>query len=250
MEAKVTAAPEPYRGRQFTIPLWTEGGFGKDRLLHIREERGSAAFERGFRQHAMTDEDRTFPSFVKCKKPLSLQDLELEVQTWSKYAGVDPASESRPGSAIFVVAKSPTGLRLPIEIRRGSWTGSDLVANISDVVNKYGLQVCMVENNALQGWIMQWALEKDKSLPLKGYHTGKQKQDELEGLPGLEVEMENGSWIFPSKEWDGHKGSCQCGWCQWEREMLDYPQSETSDCVMAMWFAREASRKGGIQIYV
>lgn len=249
-EGMAATSPDSYRGRTFTLPLWTEGGFGKDRLLHIHQERGSAAFERGFRQHAMTDEDRTFPSFLKCKKPLHLSDMEAEIQEWPKYSGVDPSSESRPGSAIFTLAKSPKGLRLPIEIRRGQWSGSDLVANIADSVNKWGVQICMVENNALQDIIRQWALEKDMSLPLKGYHTGHQKQDEIEGLPGMEVEMENASWLFAAKEWDGHPGSCQCGWCQWEREMLSYPQAETSDCVMAMWFAREASRKGGIQIYV
>ena len=238
-----------YRGQRFSIPLWHEGGFDKARLVHIEKERGHQAFERGFRQKAMTDEDRLFPSFLKCKRPIKIADMESQIETWPKYSGVDPASESRPGSVIFTIAKSPQGVRMPIEIRRGQWSGSDLVLQLSEAVRKHRVQICMVENNAVQDWIRQWALEKDKSLPLKGYHTGHQKQDEIEGLPGLEVEMENGSWLFPAGEWDRHPGSCQCSWCMWENEMLNYPQSETSDCVMAMWFAREAGRLGKVQIF-
>jgi len=237
-----------YRKQTFAIPLWDEGGFTKGTLIHIREERGNAAFERGFRQRAITDEDKLFPHFLQCKKPIKIEDLG-EIDAWKRYSGVDPASEVRPGSVIFTIGKSPQGVRIPIEIRRGAWKGGALVDQIGDAVRTNRSQVCMVENNALQDIIRQWALEKDRSLPLKGYRTGSQKSDEIEGLPGMDVEMENNGWLFPGGEWDGHSGNCQCSWCVWEREMMDYPQSETSDCVMAMWFAREASRMAVVQVF-
>lgn len=245
---KSTIPISQYRGQRFDLPTWDEGGFTPDKLMKIYQERGKPAFERGFRQRAMTDEDKLFPHFLKCKKSIKIADLG-EIDYWKRYTGVDPASDARPGSVIFTLAKSPKGVKVPIEIRRGQWKGRDLVDQISEAVNRNRSQICMVENNAMQDWIRQWALELDRSLPLEGYHTGRQKMDEFEGLPSMDVEMDNESWLFCGGEWAGHEPNCQCGWCMWEKEMLDYPQSETSDTTMAMWFAREASRMSVVQVF-
>lgn len=226
------------------IPLWVERQWDKEALLRRRQEVGSRQFERGYRQKAYTDAERTFPSFMKCKKPMKILDLFVP-KVWLCYSGVDLASESRPGTVIVTLARSPEGIKMPVDIRRGSWGGADTVAQMFDVASKWMPVTMYVENNALQDYVRQWALEKARDFPVQGYHTGKQKADPIEGLAGIEVEMENSSWIIPGKEYEGHLLNCECPWCIWEREMTNYPQSETTDCVMATWFAREAARSAG-----
>jgi hypothetical protein len=133
---------------------------------------------------------------------------------------------------------------MPVEIRQGNWASSRTVQEIIDACLKWKPEVVNVENNALQDTVRQWALERNASLPLQGFCTGKQKADEAIGLPGLEVEFANGAWIIPMGEVQGHDLGCDCPWCVWIQGMDMYPQVEPfyTHSVMACWFAREAAR--------
>ena len=73
--------------------------------------------------------------------------------------------------------------------------------------------------------------------------TGRQKMSQEIGLPSLDVEFEKNMWSFPLTLIKGHdRGSCDCGWCIWIREMAGHPGWVTTDAVMACWFAREGLR--------
>lgn len=225
-----------------SLPLWTEGGWNKEALLIRRQSIGPRAFERGYRQKALSDEDKLFPHFSACKKPVKINDILNS--TWGFYGGVDLSSESVPGNVVFTLAQSPEGKRMPVEIRQGNWKSSRTVQEIIDACEKWKPEVVNVENNALQVAILQWALDKNASLPLQGFCTGKNKADESIGLPGLEVEFANDAWIIPMGEVEGHDLGCDCPWCIWLQGMEEYPQVEPSytHSVMACWFAREAAR--------
>jgi hypothetical protein len=111
-----------------------------------------------------------------------------------------------------------------------------------DAYNAHRHQIIVVENNAAQDAIVQWALEKGHaSMPLMPFVTGKQKVDPMIGLPGMEVEFANGSWVVAMGNAE-HEPDCQCGFCVWKREMGSHPVGETADTVMASWFAREGAR--------
>jgi len=84
-------------------------------------------------------------------------------------------------------------------------------------------------------------ISPDKSLPIKGFTTGKNKHDEREGLPGLEIDFENGAWEIYLGE-KKHDFNCLCPWCVWQNEMTSFPGCENIDTIMACWFAWEAIR--------
>jgi len=226
----------PFKGK-FTIPLWEEK-WSKDRLISKRKDIGERAFNRGYRQMALSDEDRTFPSALRIfKDRVSISDIVRP--EWPRYGGCDPFGQM---VVIFTLAQSPQGKRYPIDIRFGKWGPTETVLQLIDAYRTHRHQLICVENNAAQEAIIQWALEKgEASMPIAAFTTGKQKADPAVGLPGMEVEFANDSWTVPMGR-EPHEPDCQCGFCKWKRELMEHPIGAASDFVMASWFAREAAR--------
>lgn len=227
----------PFKG-EYTIPLW-EDTWDKADLLDRLKVIGNTAFNRGFRQRAISDEDRTLPSYLKIFK-YGLSPLDVVRRDWPRVGGMDPFGKF---VVIFTLAVDPgTGKRYPLEIRRGKWGPTESVNQLIDAYNTHRHQIIVVENNAAQDAIVQWALEKGHaSMPLLPFATGKQKVDPMLGLPGMEVEFANNSWIVAMGNAE-HEPDCKCGFCVWKSEMGSHPVGEASDTVMASWFAREAAR--------
>ena len=206
-----------------------------------RGEIGSRSFARGFRQEVMEDEDRTFPSVMKCAAA-DLDPLELLGDDWLVFTGADISSARRPGNALATIAQRPTDKkRLVVDVRAKKLTSPQMWREMEDVDELYHPNVFMVENNATQEAIVEWGLELNATLPVRGFMTGKNKSDSVMGLPGLEVEFENGGWIIPRP---AHGLDCKCVWCRLWMELLGHPLAESTDLVMALWFAREAARTG------
>ena len=217
------------------IPLW-EQKWSREALATKRRAVGERAFNRGFRQMALSDEERTFRSFDKClikrAKPLDLAGPDAP-----RFMGVDPFGQH---VVIFVLAlKKDPPRRVPVAIYRGQWGPAETVRHILEAYRQHLPQVVKVENVAAQEAIVQWCKEKGEVVPIEGFMTGKQKSDPEIGLPSLEVEFENGSWEIGYEE---HEYGCPCAWCVWIAEMHGHPLYPTQDCVMACWFAREAAR--------
>jgi len=230
-----------FKGK-FTIPLW-EAKWNKDRLIAKRKDIGERAFNRGYRQDALSDEDKTFPSALRIfKYGAGINDIVRP--DWPRYAGCDPFGQM---VVIFTLAQSPQGKRYPIDIRFGKWGPTQTVLQLIEAYRAHRHQIICVENNAAQEAIIQWALEKgEASMPIAAFTTGKQKADPAVGLPGMEVEFANGSWdVLMGRE--PHEPDCKCGFCKWRSELMDHPIGVASDFVMASWFAREAARAATIQ---
>ena len=225
----------PFKGK-FRIKLWEEK-WGKKELLARKAVLGNRAYNRGFKQEALSDEDRTFPSSEKIfNESLSAQDIVRP--EWARCVGIDPFGQ---WVVIFILALSPDGRRIPIDIRRGKWKPKRTVTEIIEVNKVYRPQIIVCENNAAQTAIAEWAIEKGTNdLPLIPFTTGKQKADPAMGLPSLDVEFENGSWVVPLGK--KHEGDCECGFCVWRQELNSHPLGKTEDIVMASWFAREGAR--------
>lgn len=229
----------PIKGR-FNIPLWDQ--WPKEKLIKRYNEIGQRAFNRGYRQDALSDEDRTFPCYEKVfKYGVGVRDIVRP--EWPRVGGMDPFGKF---VVIFTLALSPDGRRYPIEIRRGKWGPTKAVLQLIDAYNTHHHQLICVENNAAQDAIRQWALEKGgASMPLKPFTTGSNKADIMVGLPGMAVEFENDSWIAAMGEVQ-HQPDCACGFCIWKRELSEHPVGEAADTVMASWLAREAARAIGM----
>ena len=225
----------PLKGK-YKIPLWEEQ-WPKNRLVKQFKDLGPRAFNRGYRQEALSDEDRTFPSYQKVfKTGVRWQDIVRP--DWPRVGGMDPFGQ---WVVIFTLAVGPHGMRYPIEVKRGKWGPTRSINELINAYRQHRHQIICVENNAAQEAIVQWALEKgERSMPIVPFTTGKQKADPAMGLPGMEVEFCNDSWVCAMGS--EHAPDCECGFCVWYKELQNHPIDTASDTVMASWFAREAAR--------
>ena len=227
------------------IPLW-EPTFTKE-LLEERA-RNPGAFDRGYRMQAISPGELAFPSFESCYQSGIVHGDTLRRQL-PAYVGVDLASSKRPGNCIFALGLDDAGNRYPLEVRYGNWKSPETAERLAEVCTHHNVQFIQVENNAYQQSIIDWVKQEKPDFPywmkIESFTTGKNKMDENYGLPSLEVEFHNKSWVLPSSEWTGHVSTCECDWCHWKREFTMYPKFSSSDGVMATWFARDALNKWG-----
>ncbi|MBN1518432.1 hypothetical protein JXA32_17860 [Candidatus Sumerlaeota bacterium] len=172
---------------------------------------------------------------------------------WRFCCGVDLSGTGRKGNVIFCGAVSASGSRVPVEVRCGKWSSPELARQLDAIDALYGPEIILVENNGYQRAFQDWAAADGERHAwwgrVKGFVTGRNKANATLGLPGLEVEFENGVWRVPRREFADHGGFCDrgpdggpCGWCRWVEEMESYPHVGSDDTVMACWFFREACR--------
>lgn len=224
----------------------------KARLNSIR----SRAFARGFQGKAMTDDEQLF-SMVRTCVDTELSVEEVLSRNYPPYGGVDPGHRrkaDRARSAIATIVMDPeTKKKYLIDVKAGRWSSPDTAKQISAEHKLYQYRRFNVENNAYQEALLEWIKATDSGDGLryiiKAFTTGKNKADELLGLPNVALEMENGGLIIPH---GGRKfePSCGCNLCQTINEFLAYPIGEFSDRIMAVWFAMEAARPPKAGIYV
>lgn len=245
--------PETFEsGTKFTIPLWDTRWPKPALQLEYRSDPRS--FDRGFRQRAYSDDERTFPSWPKIKvSGLLMKDILINA---TYYSGVDLSGEERPGTALFTIAVLPNGRKVVVNIKTGAWSPTRVVAEIGAMNDAWKPTTINVENNALQEAVVEWARSTSLSLPVQGFTTGANKSQPILGLPGLEVELNNNAWLLlmddpydTGRPLSAHEGGCPCPYHRFLSELHEHPFYPTSDIVMAWWFAREAGRVPGLMIY-
>jgi len=134
------------------------------------------------------------------------------------------------------------GTRIVIDIRRGRWNSPDTARQLVELNDELRPEIIRVENNYYQQAIIDWIRDiRGVDLPLEPHFTGSQKMHPEYGIPLLAAEFERDRWVVPYKE--KHPSECNCGFCMWINEMLTYsPGSQSTDLVMACWFAQRAAR--------
>lgn len=100
----------------------------------------------------------------------------------------------------------------------------------------------MVVHNA-QDFVRQFALQRNMSLPVDGYQTGRAKADPTFGVEGIFVELANGAWAFPTDRY-GHVDPRV-------QRVIDAclyynPEKHTDDVLMALWLATTKAREWGM----
>ena len=230
----------PLKGK-WTIPLWS--AWNSERLKARKREIGESAYNRGFRQVALSSKDMTFPHGEEIfETGKSIQ--QIVKRDWPRYAGVDPFGQYR---VIFTLVVDEKGYKYPIEIVREKCSSGEFKELLIKQYKKHKHQLIKFENNAAQEAMREWMLEDNVDMPLEAFTTGLQKMKPDIGLPGLEVEFENKGWrvLMGEKE---HPSDCTCNFCEFKRELLGHPIAGTSDIVMAAWLAREAARAGSAEL--
>lgn len=220
---------------KYSIPLWSY--WSEEFLRSQYRQLGQRAFNRGYRQRALSDEDMTFPHYSK----IARQDMDMSFisRDWPRVIGVDPFGKK---VVIHVLALHPgTFKRHTIDIRCGKWDPSRTISEIRQAYLDYLPQIMVVENNASQEAICQWANEKQyETMPIVPFCTGSQKANPELGLPSLDVEFENDNWVVPMSGVDTTDNEHPFN--QFISELRSHPVGEAADHVMAAWFAREGAR--------
>lgn len=238
------------------LPLW-EARWPKERLIDKCNEIGIRAFNRGFRQRPYGSGDTLF-SFDAVMNSVNwkLKPEHAIEEKWFRYLGCDLSSDRRPGTVITVVARNPlNGKKVLCEIQRGDWGFKRKTVDIIvDMFQRWNCILGYVENNSAQELILTMIRELYSfDLPIKGFTTGKNKADPMEGLPGLAVEFENGLWQFPfgDERVARHRNeiaSSDVAEIVLLRELTEFPNGMTSDCMMALWFASCAAKSGQLHM--
>jgi len=180
----------------------------------------------------------------KCKK------LGLGSTMVHSYIGPNPtftgldlgigASSQHDLTVFFTFELLPDGQRRILNIESGRWSGPTIVEMIGDMHKRYGA-VVVVESNAAQDYIRQFALKTHKDLIIKAHTTTRaNKQSQDFGVESIFTELQNGAWIIPCDL----NGVCASEVQKWIDDMLYYqPTKHTGDHLMSSWIARERARR-------
>jgi hypothetical protein len=237
----------PIRDPVSEMLLWPDR-WTAEALAERKREIGARAFARQFELVPVSDEERTFPesALAACRDDRYVPGIVGVPDDWPRFAGVDLASSMglrASWTVVFTAAVDPaTKRRYPVEIVRVRQSFPETVRTIMEQFRKHRHRLIYVERNGFQEAVLQALAEEDRSLPVRGFHTGAQKADEEIGIPSLSASMANGSWVIPCGG-ERHDYGCECGWCAWVRELDLHPHSQYWDCLMAMWFCESAARE-------
>lgn len=160
------------------------------------------------------------------------------------YTGVDLAVQKHSAAdwtALFTIIVHPDGTREVLGCDRDRISGPEIISRIFDAHRRFQ-SICIVENNAAQDFIVQFASAQGASF-IRPTTTGRNKANPEFGIETLAAEMESGKWIIPNKG-----GRVEPALEPWISEMLYYdPAGHTGDCLMASWFATQGIRLGEIR---
>jgi hypothetical protein len=217
-----------------------------ERIEEKRQSLGPVEFNRQLLCKARSDEESRFKEtwINTCLERGNGVDLTYALEQvppgYRTYTGVDLGVRVGDGSdvtSLFTIIIHPDETREVLECQSGRWSGPEIVKRIFDVHNRYH-SIVMVENNAAQQFILDFAVSK-KAIPIRPFTTGNNKRNHDFGLESIATEMSIGKWVIPSR--NGLPATKEL--VHWVSEMLFYdPAGHPGDRLMASWFAREASR--------
>lgn len=178
------------------------------------------------------------------RSPL-IYDTESAVPGLLIATGVDLAigkKQSNARTVLYTAAALPkTRQRVILDIEAGHWSGSEIIAKIIAKHDAYG-SIVRVENNAAQDFLLQWARECDRSLPVRAHTTGKNKADPVHGVESLFIELEQNGWLIPCDDAGKSPPEVEA----WLQDIRQYsPETHTGDYLMASWLCDWQLKKLG-----
>lgn len=241
--------PDPARW----IPRWPEQ-WSVARLRKKWRTMDPLAFARKYLLRIRNDEDARFDlawirrafDFGRGYR-LELRQPVIEGVLAPCFTGVDLGigrKKKNHRSAVVTIAKHGARFRI-VGLRSGKWKAPELLQIIRDETTRFR-SIAYVENNQAQDFLVQFATEGINgadSLPVVGFTTGANKHDPSFGVESLAVDLRNSLWIFPSGDGTDEDIDPELLALRADLEFYD-PTAHTPDRLMALWFARMASRFG------
>lgn len=122
-----------------------------------------------------------------------------------------------------------------LEIVRERMSVRDMLSHIERVIDWYGPQYFIFEQNAAQRWLLQDPTmdRLRKRIRVLPHVTNRNKGDSTLGVESLAVDFEFGRIRVPYADAESRSMSEMLF-----KEALEYPQGETDDLLMALWFIR------------
>jgi Terminase RNaseH-like domain len=230
------------------IILWP-GFWSKERLEKRRGVIGDRAYTRQFLLRAMSDDERMFPdSYLEKSYNPDLANIGEDIEAdWKTFGGIDLASalgKKAKYTVIVTLAKSPTTGKLRIkQIWRRKAKFPAIMAAIVEQHEEHQWVRLYVESNQYQIAVYDALQEDQKQITVEPFNTGRNKADEELGLPGLSLAFERSEFEIPSARFPLAADE-KSDLADLMRELQNYPGGETTDIIMALWFAWRAAKEG------
>lgn len=229
-------------------PLWPER-YSQETIDHLRSARLPHEFARLYLCKPFNEEaSRCHREWIERCKELG-RGLSL-VQSYEghnpTFTGVDLGfgqGTRHDPSAIFTFELQDDGSRRILMIDSGRWSGPDLADRVISHHDRYG-SVAIVESNAAQDYLRQFALTRRPDLRIKAHTTTRVNKLDLDfGVESIFTEMKQAAWIIPCDS----NLRMEKEVSKWVEECVYYqpPPAHTGDRLMACWIAREAARRRG-----
>jgi hypothetical protein len=162
------------------------------------------------------------------------------------YTGVDLAIGQKghhDETAMVTFELLPDRRRRLLDVETGRWTGPQIMERITQKHDHFG-SVVVVESNNGQDFIRQFAQQARPDMRIRAHNTNQTNKYSIDfGVESMFTEMMKAAWVFPCDQ----AGVCPPGFEKLFEECMFYqgPPAHTGDRLMAMWIAREGSRRGG-----
>lgn len=230
-------------------PTWIEQ-WPLERLLKRRQGMLAVSFARKFLCRVLDASQRRFKkAWIDHMFAQGRGRQLLDVQPKGRggaplrcFTGLDPAVGEKDidaVSALFTIALDHANRRIVVDLRSGRWTGPELLDQCEEVCRTFDSEL-IVESNATQRWMAQFALERGVNARTF-FTSASNKWSEQYGVESLAIEMKNGLWVAPSGA-TGLERPDEL--VEWSEELMNYdPGSHTGDRLMASWLAREGARQ-------
>lgn len=245
------------------VPLWP-GKFSLDVLRDLFDTLSPVEVNQQYMMRVRDEESAhcRVEWVEECKRIARLAGVETFAQeargSETVVTGVDLGiglKKENDYSAFFTAALIPSlevlvpgqGLRVLRNVRRvldveiGRWSGAELVDRVILKAQRFN-SIVAVESNAAQRWIREWALERNRAIPVVDFPTGLNKLSRAHGVSSLFLEVQNSAWLFPNRG-----GRCPKPLEEAIQAALYYrpPPAHTDDVLMAWWICREKLREIG-----
>lgn len=202
--------------------------------------------------------DCTVTQLLQCDEEGGLPKFNyLDRMRYALVAGIDLSGLGRQGTAFWVLAIDGSGKVYPVEHDRGAWTVTQIVERIQQSWAR-GIQPIkiIVETNGIQELIME-SIGKvagsegyEWARLLQSFVTGSNKWNPQLGLPGLDVDFEQGIVQWPARESSRMEFEHSAAWRIFETQGAqmtnDVARKSMPDGWMAYWFARTGLRGVGV----
>jgi hypothetical protein len=227
-------------------PLWPER-YSTDIIDHLRATRLPHEFARLYLCRPFNEEaSRCQRAWIEtCKENGRGLKLLMSYEGHNTtFTGVDigigQGIRNDP-SSVYSFELLPDGSRRILMIETGRWSGPDLADRVISHHDRYGSLV-VVESNAAQDYLRQFALSRRPDLRIRAHTTNRANKMDLDfGVESVFTELKQGAWIIPCDK----DLKCEEEVQKWIEECIYYqpPPAHTGDRLMACWIAREAARR-------